>query len=135
MPGVTADPTVVMEAVANGELTEEELDQNVARILELAETYAAPECYDMSAQYIMDMSKQAAYKTACEGIVMLKMRMTSFRFRQRARQEVIRYLRRLWKMIFYRVSFFAEAELSVYMTVVPEVQVLRQIRTAASTRG
>lgn len=72
MPGVTADPTVVMEAVANGELTEEELDQNVARILELAETYAAPECYDMSAQYIMDMSKQAAYKTACEGIVMLK---------------------------------------------------------------
>ena len=44
----------------------------MARVLELMDTYGSPECYDMSAQYIMDMSKQAAYKAACEGIVLLK---------------------------------------------------------------
>lgn len=72
MPGITADPEKVVQAVEAGELTEEELDRNVARVLELMDTYGSPECYDMSAQYIMDMSKQAAYKAACEGIVLLK---------------------------------------------------------------
>ena len=72
MPGITADPGKVVQAVEAGELTEEELDRNVARVLELMDTYGSPECYDMSAQYIMDMSKQAAYKAACEGIVLLK---------------------------------------------------------------
>lgn len=77
MPGITADPEKVVQAVEAGELTEEELDRNVARVLELMDTYGSPECYDMSAQYIMDMSKQAAYKAACEGIVLLKMKMES----------------------------------------------------------
>ena len=72
MPGITADPEKVVQAVEAGELTEEELDRNVARVLELMDTYGSSECYDMSAQYIMDMSKQAAYKAACEGIVLLK---------------------------------------------------------------
>lgn len=72
MPGITADPEKVVQAVEAGELIEEELDWNVARVLELMDTYGSPECYDMSAQYIMDMSKQAAYKAACEGIVLLK---------------------------------------------------------------
>lgn len=72
MPGITADPEKVVQAVEAGELIEEELDRNVARVLELMDTYGSPECYDMSAQYIMDMSKQAAYKAACEGIVLLK---------------------------------------------------------------
>lgn len=72
MPGITADPEKVVRAVEAGELIEEELDRNVARVLELMDTYGSPECYDMSAQYIMDMSKQAAYKAACEGIVLLK---------------------------------------------------------------
>lgn len=72
MPGITADPEKVVQAVEAGELTEEELDRNVARVLELMDTYGSPECYDMSAQYIMDMSKQSAYKAACEGIVLLK---------------------------------------------------------------
>lgn len=72
MPGITADPEKVVQAVEAGELTEEELDRNVARVLELMDTYGSPKCYDMSAQYIMDMSKQAAYKAACEGIVLLK---------------------------------------------------------------
>lgn len=72
MPGITADPEKVVQAVEAGELTEEELDRNVARVLELMDTFGSPECYDMSAQYIMDMSKQAAYKAACEGIVLLK---------------------------------------------------------------
>lgn len=72
MPGITADPEKVVQAVEAGELTEGELDRNVARVLELMDTYGSPECYDMSAQYIMDMSKQAAYKAACEGIVLLK---------------------------------------------------------------
>ena len=67
MPGITADPEKVVQAVEAGELIEEELDRNVARVLELMDTYGSPECYDMSAQYIMDMSKQAAYKAACEG--------------------------------------------------------------------
>ena len=61
MPGITADPEKVVQAVEAGELTEEELDRNVARVLELMDTYGSPECYDMSAQYIMDM-----------GIVLLK---------------------------------------------------------------
>lgn len=72
MPGITADPEKVVQAVEAGELIEEELDRNVARVLELLDTYGSPECYDMSAQYIMDMSKQSAYKAACEGIVLLK---------------------------------------------------------------
>lgn len=72
MPGITADPEKVVQAVEAGELIEEELDRNVARVLELMDTYGSPECYDMSAQYIMDMSKQSAYKAACEGIVLLK---------------------------------------------------------------
>ena len=72
MPGITADPEKVVQAVEAGELIEEELDRNVARVLELMDTYGSPECYDMSAQYIMNMSKQAAYKAACEGIVLLK---------------------------------------------------------------
>lgn len=72
MPGITADPEKVVQAVEAGELTEEELDRNVVRVLELMDTYGSSECYDMSAQYIMDMSKQAAYKAACEGIVLLK---------------------------------------------------------------
>lgn len=72
MPGITADPEKVVQAVEAGELTEEELDRNVERVLELMDTYGSSECYDMSAQYIMDMSKQAAYKAACEGIVLLK---------------------------------------------------------------
>lgn len=72
MPGITADPEKVVQAVEAGKLIEEELDRNVARVLELMDTYGSPECYDMSAQYIMDMSKQAAYKAACEGIVLLK---------------------------------------------------------------
>lgn len=72
MPGITADPEKVVQAVEAGELTEGELDRNVARVLELMDTYGSPECYDMSAQYIMDMSKQSAYKAACEGIVLLK---------------------------------------------------------------
>ena len=72
MPGITADPEKVVQAVEAGELTEEELDRNVARVLELMDTYGSSECYDMSAQYIMDMSKQVAYKAACEGIVLLK---------------------------------------------------------------
>lgn len=72
MPGITADPEKVVQAVEARELIEEELDRNVARVLELMDTYGSPECYDMSAQYIMDMSKQAAYKAACEGIVLLK---------------------------------------------------------------
>lgn len=72
MPGITADPEKVVQAVEAGELIEEELDRNVARVLELMDTYGSLECYDMSAQYIMDMSKQAAYKAACEGIVLLK---------------------------------------------------------------
>ena len=67
MPGITADPEKVVQALEAGELTEEELDRNVARVLELMDTFGSPECYDMSAQYIMDMSKQAAYKAACEG--------------------------------------------------------------------
>lgn len=72
MPGITADPEKVVQAVEAGKLIEEELDRNVARVLELMDTYGSPECYDMSAQYIMDMSKQSAYKAACEGIVLLK---------------------------------------------------------------
>lgn len=72
MPGITADLEKVVQAVEAGELIEEELDRNVARVLELMDTYGSPECYDMSAQYIMDMSKQSAYKAACEGIVLLK---------------------------------------------------------------
>lgn len=72
MPGITADPEKVVQAVEAGELIEEELDRNVARVLELMDTYGSPECYDMSAQYIMDRSKQSAYKAACEGIVLLK---------------------------------------------------------------
>lgn len=72
MPGITADSEKVVQAVEAGELIEEELDRNVARVLELMDTYGSPECYDMSAQYIMDMSKQSAYKAACEGIVLLK---------------------------------------------------------------
>lgn len=72
MPGRTANPQEIIDAVKDGTLSEEELDKNAASVLKLIETYASPERYDMSAQYIMDMSKQAAYKAACEGIVLLK---------------------------------------------------------------
>lgn len=44
MPGITADPEKVVQAVEAGELTEEELDRNVARVLELMDTYGSPEC-------------------------------------------------------------------------------------------
>ncbi len=71
MPG-PIDPTEIVEAVKNGTLTEEELDKNAERVLNLIEKYGSPEKYEMSAQYIMDMSKRVAYRAACESIVMLK---------------------------------------------------------------
>lgn len=71
MPG-PVDPSEIVEAVENGTLTEDELDKNVERVLNLIEKYGTPEKYEMSAGYIMDMSERVAYKTACESIVMLK---------------------------------------------------------------
>lgn len=71
MPG-PVDPSPVLAALENGTLTEEDLNQNVKRVLALELEYNHPSVYDASCQYIMDMSKQAAYKAACEGIVMLK---------------------------------------------------------------
>ena len=71
MPG-PVDPSEIIEAVNSGELKEEELDINANRVLNLINEYGTPGRYEMSAQYIMDMSERAAYKAACEGIVMLK---------------------------------------------------------------
>ncbi len=71
MPG-PADPEPVLDAIRTGKLTEEELDINVRRILSILLTYGHPDVYDASCQYIMDRSEQAAYRAACEGIVLLK---------------------------------------------------------------
>lgn len=71
MPG-PVDIAPIVSAIEDGSLTMEELDASAKRVLELIFAYGMPEKYDETCQYIMDMSKQAAYKAACEGIVMLK---------------------------------------------------------------
>lgn len=71
MPG-SVDIAPIVSAIEEGRLTMEELDTSARRVLALIFEYGMPEKYDETCQYIMDMSKQAAYKAACEGIVMLK---------------------------------------------------------------
>lgn len=71
MPG-PVNPEAVLQAVEDGELAEEELTINAKRVLEVICTYGKPPRYEESCQYIMDMSKQAAYRAAAEGIVLLK---------------------------------------------------------------
>ena len=69
-PRMTVSETIEEPLKLSGMIPDK--DQRFTRVLELMDTSGSPECYDMSAQYIMDMSKQAAYKAACEGIVLLK---------------------------------------------------------------
>jgi beta-glucosidase len=71
MPG-PVDCQPILDAIESGELSEAELDISAGRVLKLISEYTDMPPYDMSCQCIMDMSKQAAYKAACEGIVMLK---------------------------------------------------------------
>ena len=71
MPGPVAIDEV-MNAINSGELTEEELTKNAARVVSVLVNYAKPDAYEETTGWIAKKSDKAAYDAACEGIVMLK---------------------------------------------------------------
>lgn len=71
MPG-PVDYKPIVDAIADGSLSEETLDNSVRRVLKLIFDYGMPDRYEDTCRYIMDMSAKAAYNAASEGIVMLK---------------------------------------------------------------
>ncbi len=71
MPGPSSWKPIA-QAVQDGIISEEELDKAVERILNLIEKYGTPEPLEEDIPTIVQLSDQAAYNAAVQGIVLLK---------------------------------------------------------------